>query len=123
MRKLIIDRKTWLRGETSGKSFLLRISDHKMCCMGSYLLTCGLPTSKIRDIGTPLGTSGVEGDPLTLPMEAHWLIEQSPRGRENSEISRRLMVINDDTNITDSTREMRITALFKEQDVEVEFIN
>ena len=34
MLNVIVNRETWLRGEGSDKSFLLRPADGKMCCMG-----------------------------------------------------------------------------------------
>jgi len=33
-RKVIVNRKTWLRGEGSAVSKLLRSGDNKMCCLG-----------------------------------------------------------------------------------------
>ena len=40
--KLPISRKSWLRGENSIKSFLLRSEDQKRCCFGFLAKECGI---------------------------------------------------------------------------------
>lgn len=44
--KLIIDRKTWLRGEGSLHSYLRRPADDKMCCLGF----CAVEVEKIDPV-------------------------------------------------------------------------
>ncbi len=42
-----VDRATWLHGEGSNKSYLRRVEDGKMCCLGFMALACGLPEASI----------------------------------------------------------------------------
>jgi len=48
----VVDRKTWLRGEGTEKSFLLR-EDHKRCCLGFYTQACGIEDSDIFNKTSP----------------------------------------------------------------------
>jgi hypothetical protein len=53
VKKLTIDRETWLRGEGSSNSFLRRAGDGKQCCLGFYCLARGLSAEEITDSTTP----------------------------------------------------------------------
>lgn len=127
--KLIIDRKTWLRGEGSEDSRLLRGSDGKMCCLGFYGLACGLEPKEIK---------GMEA-PFNLPEESlkkvsPWLLLRADRGgaREPSSACSTLMTTNDrevhvgnsfSDPFTEQDREESIKRTFALNGVEVEFIN
>jgi len=55
MRVFKISRKKWLKGEGHIKSYLLRPSDGKMCCVGQVAEQCGLKESRLvgkRGVGT-----------------------------------------------------------------------
>lgn len=41
MKKLTINRRTWLRGEGSEESYLRRAEDGKMCCLGFAAIQLG----------------------------------------------------------------------------------
>ena len=41
--KLVIDRKTWIRGDRECHSYLLRPSDKHRCCLGFLAKECGIP--------------------------------------------------------------------------------
>jgi hypothetical protein len=49
MKIVELDPKTWLRGERSNVSYLLRPWDDKMCCLGQACLTFGLSESDIYE--------------------------------------------------------------------------
>ena len=51
--KLIIDRAKWLRGEGADKSYLVRDSDQKMCCLGFYGCSLGIDPSAMNTERSP----------------------------------------------------------------------
>lgn len=110
MRKLVIDRKVWLRGERA--SYLLRRHDRKMCCVGIYLKACGVPEEKFK------GLAGIISVPekVKFPEEAEWL-----RGLDT--LLYGLYAVNDALDLTEIQREAKIVKLFAQRDVEVTFIN
>lgn len=61
MLKVIIDRKTWLRGQGADDSQLLipdELIDHvkgQMCCLGFACLAAGMSKDQIRGIQSPYG--------------------------------------------------------------------
>lgn len=85
---VVVDRKTWLRGEGSYSSFLLRPNDGKMCCLGFACKALGLRDHEIELVGEPC--------------ELDW---DHPLRRADV---KSLVVANDDTDITDDTREARL---------------
>lgn len=129
--KLIIDRSKWLRGEGETASKLLRERDGKMCCLGFYLLSCGLEPDMIQGRGTPgavykyreLYPEEHQGEPVPA-----WTYEYHNDEDEyyNTFIVRDLIRANDewvdDLIGGEKGREERITALFATQGIEVEFI-
>lgn len=115
--KLVIDRPSWLRGESDFRSKLLRSEDNKKCCLGFYSLACGLPEEAIRDRGTV--TNACFGGSYPVPEEMQFLVH----GRISSEVGGQLMRINDNSNISDDEREKQLTSIFASHGVEVEFIN
>lgn len=110
--KLIIDREKWLRGEESDNSFLLRKEDKKMCCLGFYALACGLDQIDICQKREPVNVCSL------LSGKADWLLENGSNGLMNSTYASELMCIND----VDGNEE-KITKIFADNGVEVEFIN
>ena len=108
-KKFTIDRKRWLRGEGSETSYLHRLSDGKQCCLGFYLEACGVKRVDIVGVGSPVRL-------LYIPDEAKWLEVNEGEG------SRPLVAANDALVLKASTRESRITNLFREHGVAVEFV-
>lgn len=113
MRKLVIDRKVWLRGET--ESFLLRPEDGKRCCVGIYLSGLGLTDECLADKEAAAQLM------CSVPTEAVWLIDDL-RG-QNSKSAEDLYAINDEEDADESIREKQIRAEFKKRGVAVRFIN
>jgi hypothetical protein len=128
LKKLKISRSIWLRGEGANKSFLLRSSDGKKCCLGIYLSALGVPDEKFLGIANPCF---VEQD--ILPAEANWIICKMENGqRINSELARPLMINNDaivqenGTGLkgvgSEQEREELIAKGFFQAGIEVEFV-
>ena len=119
--KLVIDRKTWIRGEDSGASCLLRSSDGKKCCLGFYALACGLHENQIREKPAPanLSNTGIKqwNDTMyrSIPTDAYQTLK-------HSSIAQHLMLINDEVCFSsEEEREQKIKELFARIGVEVEF--
>lgn len=133
MKKLIIDRKTWYRGQRADTSKLLR-NDGMRCCLGFYLQSCGMDDQGNRgtiEMGTPASLLNDVG--AEIPEEAQWLIDMVGSDAandcicaENSKECQRLMSLNDVPSSSvypESDREMAITKIFAEHGIAVEFIN
>jgi hypothetical protein len=108
MKKLIIDRQRWLRGDLHNSS-LLRSSDDKMCCIGFFAKQIlKMSDNDIRDTGT---LQSGQCDWETHPDMAA------------------LYDINDVTPETsldafpDEAREIAIAAIFAKHGVKVEFVD
>lgn len=119
--KAIIDRKTWLRGDKD--SFLLRKRDGKMCCLGQLSLQCGLTQDDIIHKGFLSKLS--EMDKILKHPILSQLVKEDRYCTKylGSTIARELMNVNDNVGICDDQRETKLIELFKEIDVEIEFIN
>lgn len=139
--KLVIDRSKWLRGEGSEKSFLLRSTDGKMCCLGFFGLACGLTAERITDVDAPtdipveIGVIGVsarrESVEIGISARREWMrnvpeaeaLFDGERKYNSSVICNQLMSTNDlNVSLSDAEREQKITALFAEMGVEVVFV-
>ena len=113
--KVTIDRSKWLRGEGEDKSYLLRATDGKMCCLGFLGLACGLTEDEIRDCDTPLDTRKYYKFPAGLLRQTEdgvWV---------NSIFSGLLMGFNDSEEYSEEEREAELTQLFKLIGIELEF--
>lgn len=112
MKKLVVDRKTWLRGEGPRNSRLLREEDQTMCCLGFYAIACGLSSDDITDAADPPDCLS------TWPDEARWLFS----GPRVSGVCAHLIHQND-SRMDETKRERIIAAIFADNGVEVEFKN
>lgn len=92
----VLNPKTWLRGEGSSNSYLLRRGDGKMCCMGQLALRCGVPAEDL------LGEHEVEVDVIDKARStAGRAILEEFAGNEFEEVIYRT---NDGTDMPDATR-------------------
>lgn len=133
MKKLIIDRTLWFRGNGSAMS-KLRLMDGKMCCLGFYALACDY---SVEEITNKLYFGGVAGDInvnteeyIPAKGESAWLNARSCGPlfiyRDfwmGEKVYASLANINDDMDLTDQVREARIAKIFKQNGVQIEFIN
>ena len=96
-----IDRRTWLRGEGSGVSYLLRRRDGKMCCLGQVALQRGLTESAIIGLAVPCDTT-----PIQRSKFPEWIKDES------SALINDAMSTNDSCGISDEDREATLKAIF-----------
>ena len=127
MKKLVIDRQKWLRGEGGGKSMLLRPDDNKMCCLGFYCVQNGLSEPTIINLTSPQELRFGEATPNFL---RELVVLPDMRDPFDSELCNLLMnandaVIGDESAsvVSEEDRERQIKRLFEEIAVEVEFTN
>jgi hypothetical protein len=119
MIKQRINRHTWLRGEGSLVSYLLRPSDQRRCCLGQALGDAGMTDDELRGIKSP---AELRKTGIVVPEQWKWLLSSpSPTMRAHSEEGSKLMSINDNEELTPEQREAQLTKVFAESGVEVEF--
>lgn len=127
--KLIVDRTKWLRGEGSDVSRLLRPSDGKMCCLGFVCLAFGMNAQSITNVATPSSVAdakriGLNKDHSDVPEALRWLLkERAGESIRDSDDCAELMRCNDLIVESNEWREAGITKIFKDHDIEVEFVN
>lgn len=114
--KVVVDRKTWLRGEGGENSYLKR-DDGKMCCLGFACVQAGLDKDDIAGRYSP---ADVIERGIRLPAGVFSLV--SPSGSD-SQVCESLMLTNDDKHYLDEEREAKLITLGKEVGLEFEFIN
>ena len=131
MEKLIIDRSKWRTGSNdfeaikefgsgTGPTRLLNSSGY-MCCLGFSCLSRGLTEEDIRDMTTPSQVANIKHKPELLGKFINTFCEEEYH--ENSGLSSAAMQINDSEGMTREVRESKLTELFKNEDIIVEFIN
>lgn len=97
---VVVDRRTWLRGEGAWDSSLLRKSDNKMCCLGFACEQAGVPRERLMDVSYPNNEdtfNGVDVEPLAT--------------------------VNDDPDINDTEREATLIKDGAALDIHFTFIN
>lgn len=116
--KLVIDRTRWLRGEGRG-SRLLRQEDNKMCCLGFLGQHCGVSDAEMLERAAPW-----QAKPEKFPS---WLtIKLDPEEDSVLDASKAcydIMRTNDNTSLSDLTREATLVEMFANHDIQVEFVN
>lgn len=151
LQRFVIDRNIWGRGFGGSNSSLLSnkmTGDDKMCCLGIYLEQLGVPRESMRGWSTsgewqdamkdltaetaehfwimpePLKSNyeGVRDAAVKVSEDAPWLFTND-FAETDTELAGAMMIVNDDPNITDEEREKRLTEMFAEVGIEVEFIN
>lgn len=114
IKKLVIDRSCWLRGEGAQTSRLLRPRDGKMCCLGFFGLACGYDREDMIDQRGPANMT----DQARWP---EWLRAEPAEAPKQDAIA--LMASNDTPPWTGEKRERVIAEIFALRGVEVEFID
>lgn len=121
MEIVTIDRGTWLHGEGAEPSCLMRAKDGKKCCLGFRALQKGYSTD---DILGKLGPSDL------TPLGNAWagILSDTVDGKTQlfvpTDLGYEIMKANDDPVLItdDRAREDKIIRLFKEIDIQVEFV-
>lgn len=128
MEKLVIDRAKWYRGHNSG-SKLLRKDDDCMCCLGFDLLRRGFTTEEIFDVPVPENVTSPDADNFQeqlAKLDGLVYLEEdcgcdgphiSP-----TDINAALVSVNDDICLDEPTREAKLTELFAQIGIAVEFV-
>lgn len=115
VKKFVIERDRWLRGKPNSALLTDRAEDAgKMCCLGFFGIACGLTSDQIRGWQAPASLES-----SLRRKYPSWLLNTD--GRLNSGTGVDLMSVNDDSTIDDARREERISELFADRGVEVEF--
>jgi hypothetical protein len=123
--KFTIYEDMWLRGGNSKQSCLLD-SHGKMCCMGFLAKACNIRDIFLFGKGYFGALSHQDADqslpesvkPQILPSQ-----ERLHKGVvAETNLAERIYIVNDDTHIKDTERKERLTKLFAEGGIEVEFV-
>lgn len=115
LRTVIVDRSTWLRGEGTEASKLLRAIDSKMCCLGSACLKAGLKEQQIIDQGSPWLVSNV----LQLVLSGYF----GSGFYQTGDNLIPLMKVNDNMEISDIEREAELIRLGPAAGILFQFVN
>lgn len=107
LTKLVIDRKTWLRGKGSAVSCLLR-EDGKQCCLGQFAIKAGVKKKNLINIKSP----------WELNMRKKINIKQINDRRVSKSIE--AMAVNDNELISNKTREEKLIEIFSQFNPPVE---
>lgn len=112
--KFIIERSKWYRGRfgeesVENNSRLVRIRDDKMCCLGFVGNQCGIALESMLDQSMPSDLP----DDLRMKYPV-WL---------TSGLAAQAAIINDNINISDSEREIKIKEIFTDNGDEIEFVD
>lgn len=109
--KVVVDRRTWGRGDPSN-SALLSSTTGKMCCLGFACLAAGLTKEQIKDRRVPSHIRDL------LPAALNKLVSA---GGLDSTVANLMMYENDRGN--PECREAKLIELGCEAGIEFEFIN
>ncbi len=112
----IIRESEWLHREGGLKSQFLRAEDKKKCCIGIFLISCGILEEQLVGVKTPeifIKNGGV------LPQQAKWLIEKDG----TSGLAKYLMTRNDmEFGLTEEKQKEAIKKGFAQGGVEAIFV-
>lgn len=105
-----IDRSKWVRGGENGASRLLNYA-YFMCCMGFYARACGVPTTDLlgRSYPDEVECGCVPG------------IVTKKGGKSMKAIGWDLAAYNDNSALSEASRELKVRACFKRIGVTVKF--
>lgn len=128
IKEFKIKRSNWVRGDKGGKSRLLN-DQGNMCCLGFFSVACGLSKSDIDDVGEP---NEITPSPENTDKLPGWLVKLECDYNEDENDAgyiyfvdepdtEKLININDDSELSENTREFKIKEIFKSHDIDVEF--
>ena len=113
-RKVRIIRDNWLRGTSQTYGNLMADSDGCMCCLGFIAnQISSIPKSRLLNNSTPEDVYR-KASILTIITDEGYVV--------NNQLAEKAITINDDEEISDKYREMRLKSLFKRYDLEIEFV-
>ena len=120
MKEFTVKRSSWLRGEGSKNSALLR-DDGKQCCLGFIAEQCGVDRSRL----TRTYPSRLEFSDQKLLPECFYEVENDIISdiKDDSQLVRSAASINDDSSIEDVERERNLVKLFLKHDITLKFVD
>lgn len=133
IKTLVIDRSRWDRG-AGGSALVMANAESdrrgKMCCLGFFGASLGGDPSKYckyseADDHETRAENGILGLPYPRSDQRFWPdwgFERDPDNGYN-QIWARIAIINDDVNISEEMREMRVTEEFAKHGVTVTFVD
>lgn len=122
LKKFVVKKSQWLRGEGHYESFLLRDSDGKMCCLGFASLACGLDVNDIYNVPCPcdVDNTSLNKYPNSFFIENH-INHHGYTRFSNSDLISKIMATNDDEDLNDDERILKLIDKFAELEIEVSF--
>lgn len=119
LKNFTIKRENWLSYEAQRKeevaSYLREPDTRRMCCLGVYLRSCGVPTDALERVDYP----------ENLLSESHLNLAEKAGLVEwpgsNTKVTSQLAKANDSKRLTRFEREARIKKLFKTLGVAIKF--
>lgn len=125
-KKLVIDRATWLHGEGGDKSYLLR-ADGKKCCLGFLAIQNGYKEKDILEKRSPSSLRVVENLRKIWEgiIDGSWASKLGYSMMETNDGRTGMPILNSSGEMTinsDEDREKRLIKLFKQIDIDVEFV-
>lgn len=115
LKKFVVKKSQWLRGESSSKSYLLRQLDNKMCCLGFASLACKIDQSDISGIRIPTSVASHSKYPKSF------FANFDEDEFEESNCIGEIMEINDDPSLGDEERMSQLTKKFSKIGIEIVF--
>lgn len=109
--KFTVKRSDWFRGQGGFRSKLLNPINNKMCCLGFYALAKGAKREDIMDRAAP---NSCPDQPWSQDLIASSF---------NTISTESLINTNDSPALCEAEREERLTILFSNIDVQVEFVD
>ena len=117
MRKFVIDRKTWLRGQLKCRPSKLLDEHGNQCCVGKYLSACGMADGYLMNVGSASSASNYKD----LPDEAVWLLGGYYSDGYSDSMAAGELYGENDKYERQWASEKKIAAAFAKHDVEVKF--
>lgn len=118
MKKFTITRSKWARGNINKPSEMLNRTGH-MCCLGQIASQCGVPDYQLLHTADPTDLAGTRSEHEELFVELG--LVHPTRNNRATDFCIKAVHDNDDKDITEETREVRLTELFSQNGIELEF--
>lgn len=126
-KKLTLDYSTWRSGGDSPENKVnmgctnLYNEYGYMCCLGQWLIQCGIPENELKAIGEPSSLKRYSIQNMLDEKEgANLFVDEIGL---NTLFSRAAIEINDDTSTTPEQKISSLRDLLKENEIELEVIN
>lgn len=116
-----VSRAAWLRGDAD--SSMLLDGRGRMCCMGFYLRSCGVPEVDLLESMCIRDALGQESKGDLEELERDVGFGGKSRYSDDLSSAENIYAVNDDSSIPDGEREALLTALLAERGVTVHFVD